>query len=166
MAHELANPDYALGTISRTFHGRDLFAPAAAHLASGVTLADLGPPLDPESLVVPDLPEAVVADGAILATMLYVDSFGNIALNLTREDVEEAGIVPGSRVELELAGERYFAVTARTFADARAGDVILYEDSYRNMSVAINRGSAAAMLHAKPGQPLGIRILGPGAAMR
>ena len=155
-AHELANPDYALGTISRTFHGRDLFAPAAAHLASGVTLADLGPPLDPESLVVPDLPEAVVADGAILATMLYVDSFGNIALNLTRDEVEAIGILSGARVELEHAGERYYAMAARTFADARAGDVILYEDSYRNMSVAISRGSAARMLHAAPGQTIRI----------
>ena len=157
-AHELANPDYALGTISRTFHGRDLFAPAAAHLASGVTLADLGPPLDPESLVVPDLPEAVVADGAILATLLYVDSFGNIALNLTRDEVEAIGILSGARVELEHAGERYYAMAARTFADARAGDVILYEDSYRNMSVAISRGSAARMLHASPGQKIRITL--------
>ena len=98
--------------------------------------------------------------------MLYVDSFGNIALNLTREDVAHAGLVPGSRIELELAGERYYAVMARTFADARPGDVILYEDSYRNMSVAINRGNAAAMLHAFPGQPLRIAILGAGPAMR
>ena len=98
--------------------------------------------------------------------MLYVDSFGNIALNLTRDDAGRAGVVPGSRVELELAGERYYAVMARTFADARPGDVILYEDSYRNMSVAINRGSAASMLHATPGRPLRIRVLGPAAALR
>jgi S-adenosyl-L-methionine hydrolase (adenosine-forming) len=165
-ARELANPEYALESISRTFHGRDLFAPAAAHLANGVPLSELGPPLDPDALVRLDLPQPEVTPDRIDATLLYVDSFGNIALNLTREDVEEVGVVPGSRVELELDGERYFAVTARTFADARAGDVILYEDSYRNMSVAINRGSAAAMLHARPGQPLGIRILGPGAPMR
>ena len=165
-ACELANPEYALESISRTFHGRDLFAPAAAHLANGVPLSELGPPLDPDALVRLDLPQPQVTADRIDATLLYVDSFGNIALNLTREDVEEVGVVPGSRVELELDGERYFAVTARTFADARAGDVILYEDSYRNMSVAINRGSAAAMLHARPGQPLGIRILGPGAPMR
>src|SRR5881409_998674 len=49
-AHELANPEYALESISRTFHGRDLFAPAAAHLALGVPLADLGPPIDPDAL--------------------------------------------------------------------------------------------------------------------
>jgi S-adenosyl-L-methionine hydrolase (adenosine-forming) len=157
-AHELANPAYALETISRTFHGRDLFAPAAAHLANGVPLPDLGPPVDPEGLVRLDLPEPIIADGAITATTLYVDSFGNIALNLDRDDIQALGIGPGSRVELELSGERYYAVVARTFADARAGDVILYEDSYKNMSIAISRGSAAKMLRASAGQRIRITI--------
>jgi S-adenosyl-L-methionine hydrolase (adenosine-forming) len=159
-AHELANPAYALDSISRTFHGRDLFSPAAAHLANGVALEELGPPLDPESLLRLDLPEPVVGDGVILATLLYVDSFGNIALNVTRDDVRELGIVSGTRIELELAGERYYAVMARTFADARPGDVILYEDSYDNMSVAISRGSAARLLHATPGQKIRITLAG------
>jgi S-adenosylmethionine hydrolase len=156
-AHELANPDYALESISRTFHGRDLFAPAAAYLATGVSLAELGPPVDPESLVRLDLPEPSIDGGGIRATLLYSDSFGNIALNLDRDDVAALGLVSGARVELELAGERYYAVMARTFADARPGDVILYEDSYKNMSIAINRGNAARMLHASPGQQVRIR---------
>ena len=155
-AHELANPAYALESISRTFHARDLFSPAAAHLAAGVPLEELGPPLDPEALVALDLPRPELGDAFAVATVLYVDSFGNIALNLTREDVESIGIVPGSRIEFELAGEHYYAVMARTFADVRPGDVILYEDSYRNMSVAISRGSAARMLHASPGNPIRI----------
>jgi hypothetical protein len=158
-AHELANPEYALETISRTFHGRDLFAPAAAHLATGVPLEALGPPVDPESLIGLDLPEPVFSDGSLLATLLYVDSFGNIALNITRDDVKQMGVVSGARIELELSGERYYAVMARTFADARPGDVILYEDSYCNMSVAISRGSAARMLHAAPGQRIRITPL-------
>jgi S-adenosylmethionine hydrolase len=157
-AHELANPEYALETISRTFHGRDLFAPAAAHLANGVALANLGPPVDPESLVRLDLPAPAIDATGIRATFLYWDSFGNIALNLDRDDVESLGIVSGTRVELELAGERYYAVMARTFVDARPGDVILYEDSYKNMSIAINRGNAAKMLHATPGQQVRIRL--------
>src|SRR6478672_8581405 len=155
---ELANPAYALESISRTFHGRDLFSPAAAHLANGVPLEDLGPPVDPEGLVRLDLPEPAVSDGAIRATLLYVDSFGNIALNLDRDDVESLGIFSGARVELELSGERYYAVMARTFADARPGDVILYEDSYKKMSLAISRGSAARMLHATPGQSIRISL--------
>ena len=152
-----ANPDYALETISRTFHGRDLFSPAAAHLARGVPIEALGPPVDPESLVQLDVPQLVIADGGVVATLLYVDSFGNIALNLTRDDVEGLGIASGTRVEIELAGERYYAVMARTFAEAPAG-VILYEDSYKNMSLAISRGSAARMLHAAPGQEIRIAI--------
>jgi S-adenosyl-L-methionine hydrolase (adenosine-forming) len=159
-AHELANPEYALESISRTFHGRDLFSPAAAHLALGIPLSELGPPVDPDGLVRLDLPEPIVVDGAIHATFLYVDSFGNIALNLDRDDVEALGILTGSRVELELSGERYYAVMARTFADARPGDVILYEDSYKNMSLAISRGNAARMLHASPGQPILITLAG------
>ena len=158
-AHELANPAFALETVSRTFHGRDLFAPAAAHLAAGVSLQDLGPPIDPEQLVRLDLPEPHFAPGLVEAKTLYVDSFGNIALNVTRDDVERVGIVAGTRVELEHDGEGYYAVTARTFADARAGDVILYEDSYRNMSVAISGGNAAALLHAQPGADVTIRTL-------
>ena len=157
-AHELANPDYALETISRTFHGRDLFSPAAAPLARGGAHEAQGPPVDTENLVQLDVPQLVIADGGVVATLLYVDSFGNIALNLTRDDVEGLGIASGTRVEIELAGERYYAVMARTFADARAGDVILYEDSYKNMSLAISRGSAARMLHAAPGQEIRITI--------
>jgi S-adenosyl-L-methionine hydrolase (adenosine-forming) len=159
-AHELANPAYALETISRTFHGRDLFSPAAAHLAQGIPVAELGPPVDPEGLIDLDVPKPVLADGTAVATLLYVDSFGNIALNLHRDDVQKHGIVSGARVELELSGERYYAVMARTFADARAGDVILYEDSYKNMSLAISRGSAARMLHATPGQNIRITLAG------
>jgi hypothetical protein len=156
--HELANPAYALESISRTFHGRDLFAPAAAHLARGVSVEELGPPLDPDALVRLDLPQPELRPDRIIATILYVDSFGNIALNLTREHVSEVGIVPGTQVELDLAGERVYAVAARTFADARPGDIMLYEDSYRNMSVAISNGNAAEMLHARAGQPIRINV--------
>ena len=157
-AHELANPDYALDSISRTFHGRDLFAPAAAHLAAGVDIGELGPPVAPDALVRLDLPQAELRPDRIIATILYVDAFGNIALNVTREHVNEAGIVPGTQVELDLAGERVYAIVARTFADARPGDIMLYEDSYRNMSVAISGGNAAEMLHARAGQPLRINV--------
>lgn len=158
-AHEIVNPVYALQSISRTFHGRDLFSPAAAHLASGVPLEELGPPLDPDALVRIELPSLVIEGGIITATALYIDGFGNIALNMTRDEVEARGIVSGTRLEIEHAGERYYAVMARTFADARPGDVILYEDSYKNMAVAISRGNAARMLHAAPGQTIRISLL-------
>ena len=155
-AHELANPAYALEPVSRTFHGRDLFAPAAAHLALGVEPSELGPPLSPDALVRLDLPKPEINENQLDAHVLYVDRFGNMQLNMTREDLDQAGLVPGTRFELEIAGERYYATAARTYADARPGEIVLYEDSYRNVAIAINRGSAAEMFLAQPGQ--GVRL--------
>jgi S-adenosylmethionine hydrolase len=157
-AHELTNSEYALESVSRTFHGRDLFAPAAAHLARGVELTELGPPIASDALARLDLPEPEVGTARIRATVLAIDRFGNVQLNLSRSHLEGIGIVPGTRVELQAGPERYYAVAARTFADARPGDLILYEDSYRNLSIAINGGSAASMLVIKPGQDVRIHL--------
>ena len=157
-AHELANPDYALESVSRTFHGRDLFAPAAAHLALGVPLGELGPPVDPDALARLDIPQPDVGTTRIHSTVLSIDRFGNIGLNLDRAHLEEAGVVPGTRVELQTGPERYYAVAARTFADARPGDIILYEDAYRNISIAINGGNAAEMFGIREGQDIRIHL--------
>jgi len=157
-AHELANPAYALERVSRTFHGRDLFSPAAAHLTLGVPLAELGPPIDPEELVRVDLPEPEIGAASIRASVLAVDRFGNVALNLTRDQLERASIVPGTRVELVAHEQQYFAVAARTFGDAAPGEILLYEDSYRNVAVAVSRGSAAELLGVDEGSDLLINV--------
>jgi len=147
--HELANPDYSLQPVSRTFHGRDLFAPAAAHLAAGVALEELGPPVDPEALVRIDVPQPEVGQNRIRAVALVVDRFGNVALNVKREHLGDLG--PGTRVELVSRGERFYAVLARTFADAPRGGLILYEDSYGSLALAVSRGSAAQLLRLEEG---------------
>jgi S-adenosylmethionine hydrolase len=157
-AHELANPSYALDSVSRTFHGRDLFSPAAAHLALGVDLGELGPPIDPDALVRLELPEPEIGQSHIRAVVLGVDRFGNIALNLVREHLDEIGVVPGTRVELGAGGNRYFAVAARTFADAAAGELILYEDSYRNVALAVAQGDAAALLAVAEGGEIVLHV--------
>ncbi len=151
-AVELAEEKYMLTPVSRTFHGRDVFSPAAAHLAAGIELEELGPPVEPASLVRLELPVAQIGQTRIRATALYVDRFGNIQLNLTSKDLERVGIVPGTKVEVEIRFERYFAVAARTFADVRSGDIVLYEDAYRNIALAINSGDAAHMFSARVGQ--------------
>jgi S-adenosylmethionine hydrolase len=158
-AHELTNPDYALESVSRTFHGRDLFSPAAAHLALGVPLAELGPPIDPDALARLDIPQPDVGTSRIRCTVLSVDRFGNVQLNVERSHLDQVGIVPGTRVELQVGPERYYAVAARTFADARPGDIILYEDAYRNLSIAINGGNAAAMFGISEGQDVRIHVM-------
>jgi S-adenosylmethionine hydrolase len=72
-------------------------------------------------------------------------------LNLTRHQAAAAQIAPGMRIELQFGHERYYALTTRTFADARAGELILYEDSYGRLALAITGGDAARMTNAKAG---------------
>jgi S-adenosylmethionine hydrolase len=142
--------------VSATFHGRDVFAPAAAHLACGVRLERLGPQLDPGGLVRVALPEARVEDGRVHATVVVVDRFGNLRLNVTAADLREAEIEHGDTVEVEVDARHYTAVVARTFADVGLGMLILYEDSSRSMSLAVNRGSAARHLAVVTGQSVAL----------
>jgi S-adenosylmethionine hydrolase len=153
-AVELAEPAYRLERVAHTFHGRDIFAPAAAHLAAGVELEQLGPTLEPGSLIRVDLPEAEVGTRRIRATVLSVDRFGNVQLNLSTADLERVGIEPGTTVELEVGIERYYAVAARTFAEVRRGDIVLYEDASWTIALAINHGNAAEMFGAVPGKEI------------
>jgi S-adenosyl-L-methionine hydrolase (adenosine-forming) len=150
----LTNRDFMLEPVSRTFHGRDVFAPAAAHLALGVGLEELGEGVDPGELERLEVPEPQVGPARIRATVLYIDRYGNVQLNLTSDHLESAGIIPGTQVEIQAGWERVYAVAARTFADVRSGDIVLYEDAYRNVALAINHGSAAQMLRARVGQEL------------
>ena len=157
-AHEITKPANALTPVSATFHGRDIFSPAAAQLALGLPLAELGPPVDPEALHRLELPTPDIEDAAIRAECLYVDRFGNMQLNLTSEQLEGAGIVPGRSVRLLVDGTRHDAVAARTFADAEPGRLILYEDSYGNIALAVSRGNAAARLVAQAGAVVEIEV--------
>jgi S-adenosylmethionine hydrolase len=158
-AVELSEPAYRLESVARTFHGRDIFAPAAAHLAAGVVLGKLGPEVSVDALVRLELPVPEVGARRIRATVVYVDRFGNVQLNLTSAELEEIGIEPGANVEVAVGFERYYAVAARTFAEVRRGDIVLYEDAYRNISLAINQGNAAEMFGAAVGQELELTAL-------
>jgi S-adenosylmethionine hydrolase len=157
-AFALESEAHRLSPLSHTFHGRDVFAPAAAYLAIGLDPGELGPAVDPASLVRLDLPRADVGTGRIRATVLYVDRYGNVQTNATGEDLAAAGLGPGATVEIDVGFESYYAKIADTFADVRGGDILLYEDSYWNVALAINGGNAAEMLVVRPGTELRIRL--------
>jgi S-adenosyl-L-methionine hydrolase (adenosine-forming) len=157
-AFEITNLAYALDPVSPTFHGRDVFSPAAAHLALGLDPAELGASLDGDGLVHPELPQPEIGERRIRAKCLYVDRFGNIQLNVHATQLQALGIVPGRQVEVELAMDSFYALAARTFADARPGDIILYEDAYRNIALAISRGNAAETFGVRAGMDVRLRV--------
>jgi S-adenosylmethionine hydrolase len=157
-AHELSDPRYRLPRVSRTFHARDVFAPAAAHLAAGVPIGELGPAVPADSLVRVDVPRPEVGRTQISATVLVIDRFGNVATNVRREQIDALADRDG-RLEIRLALDRYYASLTETFADAQPGELILYEDSYGLMTLAISRGDAAKLTGVAPGDELRIAVV-------
>ncbi len=157
LAMDVTRSPHRLEPVSATFHGRDIFAPVAAHLARGAELADAGDQLDPDELQVVGLPEPRVEDGTLIGHALVVDRFGNVALNVDHEDMAGTGITLGGIVEIEAAGELYLATYAQTFADVRPGELLIYEDAYRTLAVAINRGDAAGTLALRADAELRLR---------
>ncbi|GAA0435139.1 hypothetical protein Aca07nite_15340 [Actinoplanes capillaceus] len=143
-AYELDNKDWMLGDVSRTFHGRDLFAPVAARLAAGADPAEAGPAVDPSSLTrLPD-PVVTIGDGWIEAEVLTVDRFGNVQL------AADGSALSGLGTELMVNG----GVRARrgaTFADVNVGELLVFADSADRVAIAVNNGRAVVLLSVVPG---------------
>ncbi|GIV08528.1 MAG: hypothetical protein KatS3mg019_0619 [Fimbriimonadales bacterium] len=147
----LENPHYHLPQVSSTFHGRDLFAPCAAHMANGVPLNTLGTPIEPASLVqLPDIEPEFTAD-EIHCKPLHVDQFGNVVFNLQREEFEKhlrRTDLPVSAI-VSLTGRDAQATRlplVRTFGEVAQGEPLAYWGSNGYLEVAVNGGSAARSL--------------------
>ena len=154
-AVDIGRSRFALPTVSATFHGRDIFAPVAARLAGGAALGDAGEPCEPGGLVAVELPQPRVEDGVLVAHALYIDRFGNVQLNVE----EDSSFSVGALVEVTAAaGRSEHARCVRTFADAGAGELLLYEDSCRRFAVAVNGGDAATRLGVVVDDEIRIRL--------
>ena len=157
MAVDIMRSPHRLEPVSATFHGRDIFAPVSARLAAGAELADAGDPLEPSTLATVDMPEPRQEDGTVVAHALVIDRFGNAGLNVDHDGLAGTGLTLGATIEVETGGERYLAKYAQTFADVTPGELIVYEDAYRTLAVAINRGDAASTLGIRPDAEVRLR---------
>jgi S-adenosyl-L-methionine hydrolase (adenosine-forming) len=153
---EISESPWRLEPVAATFHGRDLFAPVAARLAAGAALAEAGPPLEPVELVPLDVPHPRRVGASLVATAIAVDGFGNVSLLAGHNDLAAAGLRIGRPVAVTTGGGRLDATYARTFADVRPGDALVYEDAARTAAIAINKGDAAAALRIRPGDEVTI----------
>jgi S-adenosylmethionine hydrolase len=159
-AFEFAEPAVMLEPVSATFHGRDVFAPGAAHLAAGTSMDELGPEVDPSTLEVLRTPAPEVEAGRVDAEVLGVDRFGNVALSAGVEDLEQAGLARAVRLEAVTRAGATPVRRAATFGDVSEGEFGLIEDSSGRMAVVLNRGNAAEALGLGLGDRLTIRALG------
>lgn len=145
-AVEIASERVILRPRSGTFHGRDVFAPAAAHLATGWALEELGPHVPTDALQVVSLPGPIVGPGRVGGRVVAVDGFGNVQLNVTPENLTSAGI-EGSSVAIGSTR----VPRAGAFADVAEGEPVVIVDSQGFVAITVNRGSAAERFGLAPG---------------
>lgn len=147
-AFELTAPEFRLPRVSRTFHGRDIFAPAAAHLAMGVAPERFGPPVDDPVRL--SWPEVHAVGGAVAGAVLHVDRFGNLITSIAADAVEQLA----GEVSILIAGRRLPLVG--TYADLPRGAAGALIGSSNRLEVAVREGSAAAVLKARRGTPVAV----------
>ena len=162
-ARTLDNPALWNPSPARTFRGRDVFSPVAARLASGLPFEQVGGLLDVAELerLAERLP-TVEADH-VHGEVAQVDHFGNLTLNLQRTHLEQAGIALGDDVELRCSGKTLVVPFLETYGEVGRGRVVVCEDSFRTVTIAVNQGSAGQRLRAGRGEPLVIsKLVQPG----
>lgn len=142
--YEITNPELVLPAAGATFHGRDLFAPAAAVVASGqATVDQLGEPVDPMT-VTPLMVPLVEPDGngGLIGEVLWIDRFGNVQTNVTPADLAGLGLEAGDDVVLRVGASEFRLAWVTTYGDVEPGEGLVHIDSYGQIAVAVREGRA------------------------
>jgi S-adenosylmethionine hydrolase len=150
----LTNPDYQLAAPGPTFAGRDVMAPAAAHLANGVAITELGEVVDPATLVPGLLPLPREEPDGFTGEVLWVDRFGNCQTNIDPDAALARGLQLDDPVELRFGNETRRARFVSTFADGKPSEVVVLTDSYGLLTIALDQRSAAQELKLRAGTPV------------
>ena len=145
--HEITNTDWMIGkALSSTFHGRDIFSPAGAHVARGDDWTQAGPALDLKSLVRLDLESAKIDERGLHGEVIATDGpFGNLVTNVNAEDFLKLGYQRGQTVPLAIGERKINLPFVKTFSDVPLKKPLIYVDSRGHLGLAVNQGSFAAV---------------------
>jgi len=153
------NPELRIPSAGATFHGRDVFAPAAAVLASGqATLGDLGPDVDPSGLMPLLLPLPEVEEGKVVGEAWWVDGYGNVETNVGPDELVAAGVRPGDVVTVRIGSATYEVPWADTYADVEESQVLLHVDSAGLIALAVRSGRADRALELAAGTAITLAV--------
>lgn len=153
--HSIENPEARIPSAGATFHGRDVFAPAAALVAAGeADLGDLGPEVDPDSVQPLLLPLPEVEEGKVSGEAWWIDRFGNAETNIGPDELVLAGFGPGAELTLRIGASEHRLPWVDAYGDVREGEGLLHVDSAGLMAVAVRGGSAAEMFNLAEGTAL------------
>lgn len=148
--HEITNPEFMLPHVSSTFHGRDIFASIAAHLAIGIQPSEFGPEL--HNVIKPDFAKVTFHKNSLIGEVLHVDSFGNIITNITEQDLKH--LHTETSFNIEVVDCRMNLRIGKTYAENKRGEALLLIGSQGFVEIAVNQGNAAEKFNAKPGDKI------------
>lgn len=158
----ITNPSYMRHPVSPIFHGRDVFVPAAAHLANGISIKELGDSLSIQSLAPSCYLESTFSDGVFYTHAIQVNRFGSVHLNVSHADWDGAEPVLGEDVVVSSNGNKSFtAKIARTFADVDIGKALVIKDDYGRVCLAMNQNSLAERMDISIGDRIQILMNPP-----
>jgi hypothetical protein len=156
-AYELVEERFHLPRVSQTFHGRDIFAPAAAHLSQEINPEEMGPLLDASQLMTLAIPVPLLKDAVLSGEVIWVDAFGNLVTNIAQEDV--GGIGPDDLIEIEIAGERIQGLKT-AYEQGQAGEIIALWGSAGFLEIALKGENLTRTRKWGRGEPVRIRRRG------
>jgi S-adenosylmethionine hydrolase len=148
--HELTNPRFMLPKVSSTFHGRDIFAPAAAHLLNGVKPAEFGPEI--HQAVKPAFAKVTRRNGMLVGEVLHVDGFGNVITNINEKEVAQSRVKDA--VNVELAGCKLKLKFCKAYGEIKLHEPLALIGSHGFLEISVNQGSAAEKFETKPGDKI------------
>jgi hypothetical protein len=148
-AVEITSEKYMRQPVSPVFHGRDVFAPAAAWLCRGVRIEDFGPAIEPANLVKAPYDEAKVSQGLVEGKIIHVNHFGSVCVNVTQKAFEKSGIGYKDKIMIEVAGREIRTRFLKTFGEVAKGEVVAFPDDYGRIEIAVNMGSFCKKSGAK-----------------
>jgi S-adenosylmethionine hydrolase len=153
--HEITNPRLMLPRVSNTFHGRDIFAPAAAHLANGVHPAEFGSEIS--DAVKPDFTKVTLRKDVLVGEVLHVDNFGNIITNIGEKEI--ARIRMKDVVNVELPNQKLRLKLCKAYGEAKTQEPLALIGSHNYLEMAINQGNAAEKFKVSPGDKIKISFV-------
>ena len=148
--HEITNPRLMLPQVSSTFHGRDVFAPAAAHLANGAPPAEFGPEI--RDVVKPEFAKVTLRKNMLVGEVLHVDNFGNIITNISEKEI--ARIRAADVVNVELPDQKLKLKLCKAYGEAKPQEPLALIGSHKYLEIAINQGNAAEKFKVSPGDKI------------
>jgi S-adenosylmethionine hydrolase len=147
--YHIDNPKYMLSQVSKTFHGRDIFAPAAAHLTEGMKPSDFGPAI--QDYIFPEFAKPHARNGELLGEVLHIDDFGNIVSNITLEDLEKMGFHEANSLLVTLGGKTLTIQFGSAYGEVPSSTPLALIGSSNFLEVAVNQGSASRIFKTKVG---------------